>query len=164
MFSNLESPLKKPVQNSARCPGPGCSLVSAFDLAKNFGFAQNHRFQTGSNPEQMPNGMDSLQPKKMPQFADLDRAVKIMKERFDRQLRILRDNIEFCPVTGRQEHTFLDARELDQPGQRIGQCRIWDRKSLADLDIGRLVTDAETVDIHLKRWNVRDKSNPPKRT
>ena len=100
----------------------------------------------------------------MLEFADLDWTVKIMKKRFDRQLRILGHNIEFCPVTGRQEHTFLDARELRESSQRIGQCRIRDRKSLPDLDIGRLMTDAETVDIHLKRWTVRDKSNPPERT
>src|ERR1700693_6124147 len=116
-LSDVESLLEKSVQNPARRPGPRCNLVGAFDLPENLCLAQNHRFQAGSNPEQMPDRGKSLQPEKMLEFADLDLTVEIMEKRFDGQLRILGDNIKFCPVTGRQEHTFLDTPELGKPSQ-----------------------------------------------
>jgi hypothetical protein len=34
-----------------------------------------------------------------------------MKKWFDGQLGILRNNIEFRPVTGRQEHAFVHVRD-----------------------------------------------------
>src|ERR1700722_4982630 len=163
MLADVERLLEKPIQNPARRPGSRRRLVGAFDLPKNLRLAQDHRLQSGSDPEQMPNRGNSLEPEKMLQLANCQRTVEIMKKRFDRQLRILGDNIKFCPVTGRQEHTFLDARELRESSQRIAQSGVRDGKSFADVDICRLMTDAEAENIHLKRRTVRDKSNPPER-
>ena len=87
-----------------------------------------------------------------------------MKKRFDGQLRIRADNVELRSVTGRQEYTFVDATDLREPHQRIGQCRVRDSKTLPDLDVRRLMTDAKTENIHLKRRTIRDESNPPERT
>ena len=57
--------LEKPIQNPACRPGPRRSLVGAFDLPKNLRLAQDHRLQPGSDPEQMPNRGNSLEPEKM---------------------------------------------------------------------------------------------------
>ncbi len=100
----------------------------------------------------------------MLELADLHGPIKIMKKWFDGQLRILRNNIEFRPVASRQQHAFLHIRDLRKPRQRIGQRGVRNRKSFPDFDICRLMTDAETEDIHLKRWTIRDKSNPPEGT
>src|ERR1700731_357873 len=40
----------------------------------------------------------------------------------------------------------------------------FDSKTLPDLDVRRLMTDAKTENIHLKRWTIRDESNPPEHT
>ena len=87
-----------------------------------------------------------------------------MKKRFDGQLRIRADNVELRPVTGRQKYAFVDATGPREPRQRIGQCRVRDSKTLPDLDVRRLMTDAKTENIHLKRWTIGDESNPPERT
>jgi len=54
-------------------------------------------------------------------FADLERAIKVMKKRFDRQLGIGGNELEFCPITGREQNAFLDVRDLGQPSKRFGQ-------------------------------------------
>lgn len=87
-----------------------------------------------------------------------------MKKWFDGQLGILRNNIEFRPVTSRQQHAFLHIRNPRKSRQGIGQRGVRNRKSFPDFDICRLMTDAETEDIHLKRWTIRNESNPPEGT
>src|ERR1700730_2534406 len=164
MLPHVESLLKKPVQNPARGSGPYRSFISAFYLSKNFRLTQDHRFQARSNPEQMSDRRDSLQPKKMLELAKLHGAVKIMKKWFDGQLRILRNNIEFRPVASRQQYAFLHIRNPRKSRQRIGQRGVRNRESFPDFDICRLMTDAETEDIHLKRWTIRNESNPPEGT
>src|SRR5260370_5675947 len=164
MLAYLERLLKKPVQYLSRCPGLSRDLICAFDLSEDLRLTDDHGFQTRSHPKQMPNGGGSRQSKKMLELRCLYRTVEIMKKRFDSYLRIRADNVEFRSVTGRQEYTFVDTTDLPEPHQRIGQCRVRDSKTLPDFDVRRMMTDAETENIHLKRWTIRDESNPPKRT
>jgi hypothetical protein len=61
--------------------------------------------------------------------------LELMKKRFHGPLRIRADNVELRSVTGRQKYAFVDATDPREPRQRIGQCRVWDSKTLPDLDV-----------------------------
>src|SRR6266403_5139517 len=159
MLAYLERLLKKPVQDLSRCPGLSRDLIGAFDLSEDLRLTDDHGFQTRSHPKQMPNGGGSRQSKKMLELRCLYRTVEIMKKRFDSQLRIRANNVEFRSVTGRQEYTFVDATDLPEPHQRIGQCRVRDSKTLPDLDVRRLMTDAETENIHRVWPRARSRSS-----
>src|SRR5271157_503781 len=108
MLAYLECFLEKPVQDPSRSPGLCRDLICAFDLSEDLRLTHDHRFQTRSHSKQMPNSGVSRELKKMLELRCLYRTVEIMKERFDSELRIRADNVEFRSVTGRQQYTFLD--------------------------------------------------------
>src|SRR5208283_2709640 len=164
MLAYMERLLEKPVQDPSRSPGLSRDLICTFDLSEDLRLTHNHGFQTRSHSKQMPNGGVSRESKKVLELRCLYRPLESRKERLNSELRIRADNVEFRSVTGRQQYTFLDATDLREPHQRIGQCRVRDSKTLPDFDVRRMMTDAETENIHLKRWAIRDESNPPERT
>ena len=91
---------------------------------------------------------DRRQSEEMLEIANPGKSIEILDKRRDIELGILSDKVKLGSVASRQNNALFDIRYARQTVQRVRQRGVWNDESLTHFDIRRLMTDAETQDIH----------------
>ncbi len=136
--------MQRPSDRTSRRRGNVC----IFDLAENLGFADQHRVESGADPEEMIDGLVTESRIKVRLQVVTGCAVtKVREKRLDLRdagFVVVELGVDLQAAAGLQHDRFLDRFVIPQRDQRLGHPRGRERVALADLDRGRVVrkTDA----------------------
>ena len=159
-----ERRLEKPVEPLAGLAPRSRDVVGVLELAENFGLADDHRLEAGSEGEKMLHAGHAaeLEGERTEIVGHGMETAQELGPCLGRQLGPGRVAEILDPVAGGDEHRLAQAEHFPHPHQRLGQLRVAKRHLLPQLDRRGLEGQPAANDLGAHRLSPRAEKHGPR--